>query len=222
MVNAQQIFNRTGAELSAEAQRVVDGTRSQAAAFIDSANTTVQRAMDRKGLSDRARQAVAARTYRQAQAQSQKLLDEHIAGIERHKKALIDRAFGSDDSSDPNTLMARRQARETAAQLDMPWKGMDLMETAQQEGDTVLAKALAGHAFTMGWTDVVDQWNHDGSNDRAMRNLLDLKQLPDTTDFGWRMNVSSDFHIAKPSVLDGLREQEIDSLARDDLGGEAA
>lgn len=218
----QQLFNKTGAELSAEAQRVVDGTRQQAAAFAQSAETTVQRTMDRKGMTDRARQAVAARTYRQAQAQTQQLLEQHIAGIERHKKTLVDRAFGNSDSSDSQTLTARRYARETAAQADQAWKAMDLMQTAQQEGDTQLAKAVAGHAFTMGWNDVVDQWNHDGSNNGAMRHLLDLKQLPDTNDQAWRFSVAGDFHVNQPAILRGLREQDIDMLARDDLGGEAA
>ncbi|MGW3663719.1 hypothetical protein [Streptomyces sp. NPDC005141] len=217
----EQIFNKTGAELSAEAQRVIDGTRQQAAAFIDSANTTVQRTMDRKGLTDQARQTVAARTYRQAQAQSQRLLEEHIAGIERHKKTLVDRAFGS-NGGDAQTLMARRQAQQMVAGLDESWKAMDMLATAQQDGDTQLAKVVAGHAFSRGWEDVVDQWNHDGSNDRSLRNLLDLKQLPDTNDTAWRFSVAGDFHVNQPSILSGLREQDIDSLARDDLGGEAA
>lgn len=221
MTTAQQIFNRTGAELSAEAQRVVDGTRSQAAAFIDSADTTVQRAMDRKGLTDRARQAIAARTYRQAQAQSQKLLDEHIAGIERHKKALIDRAFGA-RGGDAQTIANRRAAQQLVAGIDNPDAALQMLRTAQQDGDAQLAQVIAGHAYSYGWEDIVDEWNADGSNNTAVAGLIERNQLPDTTDFGWRMNVASDFHIAKPSVLDGLREQEIDSLARDDLGGEAA
>ncbi|WP_406127540.1 hypothetical protein [Streptomyces sp. NBC_00989] len=221
MTSAQQIFNRTGAELSAEAQRVVDGTRQQAAAFIDSANTTVQRAMDRKGLTDQARQAIAARTYRQAQAQSQKLLDEHIAGIERHKKTLIDRAFGA-RGGDAQTIANRRAAQQLVAGIDSPDAALQMLRTAQQDGDAQLAQVIAGHAYSYGWEDIVDEWNADGSNNTAVAGLIERNQLPDTTDFGWRMGVSSDFHIAKPSVLDGLREQEIDMLARDDLGGEAA
>ncbi|MFB7162068.1 hypothetical protein [Streptomyces sp. NPDC056242] len=221
MTSIQNLFNQTGAELSAEAQRVVDGTRQQAAAFIEGANNTVQRAVDRKGMTDRARQAVAARTYRQAQAQTQRLLDEHVAGIQRHKQKLVDRAFGS-RGGDAQTVMARRQAQQMTAGLDDHHIALEMLRTAQQDGDTQLAQVLAGHAYAMGWTDIVDQWNHDGSNDRAMAGLLEAQQLPDTSDVAWRMSVAAEFHVEKPAVLDGLREQDIDSLARDDLGGEAA
>ncbi|MER6402994.1 hypothetical protein ABT269_05560 [Streptomyces viridosporus] len=220
MTDYQAIFNQSGAEMSAEAQRVIDGARQQAAAFRDAANTTIARAMDRKGLSDRARQAVAARTYRQNQAQQEKLFAEHIAGINRHRQQLIDRAFGA-RGGDGQTLMARRQAQSMAAGLDEPWKAMDLLKTAQQDGDAQLAQVVAGHAYSRGWTDVVDQWNHDGSNDRAMRNLLEAQQLPDTNDIAWRMSASAEFYAEKPAILDGLREQEIDTLSRDDLGDAA-
>lgn len=221
MTSIQQIFNKSGAELSAEAQRVVDGTRQQAAAFIDSANTTVQRAMDRKGMTDQARQAVAARTYRHAQSQTQQLLDQHIAGIDRHKQKLVDRAFGA-HGGDASTVMARRQAQQMLTGLDENWKAMDLLKTAQQDGDAQLAQVVAGHAHTMGWTDIVDQWNHDGAHNTAVAGLLEMQQLPDTSDIGWRMAVAGGFHVEKPSVLDGLREQDIDVLARDELGGDAA
>lgn len=221
MTSIQNLFNKTGAELSAEAQRVVDGTRQQAAAFIAGANTTVQRTMDRKGMTDQARQAVAARTFRQAQAQTQRLFDEHIAGIQRHKQKLVDRAFGA-RGGDAQTVMARRQAQQMTAGLDDHRTALDMLRTAQQDGDTQLAQVLAGHAYSMGWTDVVDHWNHDGSNDRAMTAILEAQQLPDTSDVAWRMGVAAEFHVEKPAVLDGLRDQEIDSLARDDLGGEAA
>lgn len=216
----QQIFNQTGAELSAAAQRVVDGTRGQAAAFIDSANTTVQRAMDRKGLTDQARQAVAARTYRQAQAQTQKLLDEHVAGVARYKQSKVDSAFGA-RGGDAQSIANRRAAQQMVAGLDDSGIAMEMLRTAQQDGDTQLAQVLAGHAYARGWRDLVDQWNHDGSNDRAIAGLLEMEQLPDTSDVTWRLSLAADFHVEKPAVLDGLREQEIDTLARDGLGDAA-
>lgn len=220
MTNYQAIFNRTGAELSAEAQAVIDGTRAQAAAFIESAEATVQRAMDRKGLSDRARQAVAARTYRQAQAQAQQLLEDHIAGIERHKQKLVDRAFGA-RGGDGQTVMARRQAQTLAAGLEDAGYAMEMLRTAQQDGDAQLAQVVARVAFSRGWLDVVDQWNHDGTHNTAMAGLLELDQLPDTNDWKWRASVATDFHVNRPAALNGLREQEIDHLAHDDLGDAA-
>ncbi|MEV5131663.1 hypothetical protein AB0K87_14445 [Streptomyces sp. NPDC053705] len=220
-MSIQDMFNRTSTELSADAQKVIDGTRAQAAAFIQSADTTIQRATDRKELSDRARQAVAARTYRQAQAQAKVLLDEHIAGVQQYKQKLVDRTFGA-RGGDAQTIANRRAAQQMTAGLDDHHTAMEMLRTAQQDGDTQLAQVLAGHAYSRGWNDIVDQWNHDGSNNTAMRNLLELQQMPDTNDLGWRMSVAGDFHVNQPAALNGLREQDIDALARDDLGGEAA
>ncbi|MGQ4343698.1 hypothetical protein [Streptomyces sp. SAS_275] len=221
MTSIQNLFNKTGAELSAEAQRVVDGTRAQAAAFIDGASATVQRAMDRKELSDQARQTVAARTYRNAQAQTQKLLDEHVAGIQQHKQKLVDRAFGA-RGGDAQTVANRRAAQQLVAGLDDHHTAMDMLRTAQQDGDAQMAQVLAGHAYSMGWNDIVDQWNADGSHNTAMAGLLEAQKLPDTSDIGWRMSVAGEFHVQKPAVLDGLSDTQINALARDDLGGEAA
>ncbi|MFH9137464.1 hypothetical protein [Streptomyces sp. NPDC017524] len=220
-MSIQDMFNRTGAELSADAQKVIDGTRAQAAAFNQAAETKVQRAMDNKQMSTRAQQAIAARTYRQTQAQAQALLNNHIAGIEQHKQKLIDRTFGA-RGGDAQTIANRRAAQQATAGLDDSRTAMDMLMTAQQDGDTQLAQVLAGHAYSRGWTDVVDRWNHDGSNNTAMRNLLELQQLPDTNDIAWRMSVSGDFHVNQPTALNGLREQDIDRLANDELGGEAA
>jgi hypothetical protein len=217
---AQAAFLRSDADLSAEAQRILDGTRAQAAQHRERTAQTVQRAMDRKGLTDRARQAVAARAYRQDQARQQQLLNEHIAGIEVHKQQLVDRAFGA-RGGDPQTVMARRQAQQMAASLTESWQAMDMLRTAQQDGDTQLAKVIAGRAYSNGWTDVVDQWNHDGSNNAAVRNLVELQQLPDTTDTAWRLSTAGEFYAERPAILNGLRDQEIDSLARDDLGDAA-
>ncbi|MGC4964633.1 hypothetical protein ACLQ2H_01270 [Streptomyces globisporus] len=220
-MSIQDMFNRTGAELSADAQKVIDGTRAQAAAFNQAAETKVQRAMDNKQMSTRAQQAIAARTYRQTQAQTQTLLDQHITGVQQYKQKLVDRAFGA-RGGDAQTIANRRAAQQMVAGLDDGSIAMEMMRTAQQDGDTQLAQVIAGHAYSRGWNDVVDRWNHDGTNNTAMRNLVELQQLPDTNDIGWRMGVAAEFHVNPPAVLQGLRDTEIDALARDDLGGEAA
>ncbi|MCI3930190.1 hypothetical protein [Streptomyces sp. AN091965] len=217
----EQIFNKSGADLSAEAQRALDGTRQQGAANAESARAVIDRVMDRKGLTDQARQAAASRTFRQAQARAEQLVSEHIAGVERFKQSRLDRAFGA-RGGDAQSLMARRQAQQMVTSADEDWKAMDLLKTAQQDGDTQLAQVVAGHAYSMGWTDVVDQWNHDGAHNTAIAGLLEAQQLPDTNDIGWRMGVAAEYYVDKPAVLDGLRDHEIDRLARDDLGGEAA
>jgi hypothetical protein len=220
VINAQNIFNRTGAELSAEAQRVIDGTRTQAAASIERADSAVQRVMDRKGLTDRARQAAAARTFRQTQAQAQQLMTQHIEGVGQYRKKTLDGAFGA-RGGDAQTIANRRIAQQTVASVEDFDSAMELLRTAQQDGDSQLAQVIAGHAYSRGWTGVVDQWNHDGSNNAAVARLLELEQLPNSSDTVWRMKLAQEFHVNRPSVLDGLREQEIDALASDDLGDAA-
>jgi hypothetical protein len=98
-----------------------------------------------------------------------------------------------------------------------------MLRNARFDGDDNLARAVAAVAFERGWDQVVDVWNADGRHDPAMRNLIELRQMPDTEDVVWRMNVAQSYAKPMPGILDGLKPHEISRAAETDYGtGDAA
>ena len=182
-----------------------------------------EQAIDRinrhRGLSEQARQGGIARAYREAQAELEQLRESGKKALDAYGQRLIDRALGS-RGGDPQTVMAQRQAQQMAAGVTDPGMAMEMMRTAQQDGDTQMAKAIAGRAFSNGWSDVVNQWNHDGSNDSAMRLLNEHQELPHIDPAIWNAH----HFLAPPKELAGMRDYEISRAAQTDYsdGGEAA
>lgn len=201
------------------AQSMLDKHGEKIAAVHQRRDTAIERVRAHRGLSEQARQGHIARIHRETQAELEQLRDSGKKELDAYGQRLIDRAFGS-RSSDPQTVMAMRQANSMAAGLTDPRIAMDTLRGAQQDGDTQLAKAIAARAFSSGWRDVVNQWNHDGSNDASMRLLNEHQELPQIDPAIWNAH----HFLAPPKELDGMKDYEISRAAQTDYsdGGEAA
>ncbi|MEV7032724.1 hypothetical protein AB0N99_21225 [Streptomyces sp. NPDC093272] len=190
---------------------------------IEAVHAKTARAIDRinnhRGLSEQARQGGIARVYREAQAELEQLRDSGKKALDAYGQRLIDRAFGS-RGGDAQTVMAQRQASQMAAGLNDPGIAMEALRGAQQDGDTQYAKAIAARAFSNGWTDIVNQWNHDGSNDASIRLVNEHRNLPQIRPEIWNAH----HFLAPPKELDGMRDYQISRAAQTDYsdGGEAA
>ncbi|MFF1655799.1 hypothetical protein [Streptomyces sp. NPDC058255] len=179
----------------------------------------INRINNHRGLSEQARQGRIARVYRDAQAELEQLRESGKKALDAHGQGLIDRALGS-RSSDPQTVMAMRQANQMAAGINDPGIAMEILRGAQQDGDTQYAKAIAARAFSNGWTDVVNRWNHDGSNDASMRLINEYQELPHIDPAIWNAH----HFLAPPKELEHMKTYEISRAAETDYsdGGEAA
>ncbi|WP_405671494.1 hypothetical protein OG848_08265 [Streptomyces canus] len=201
------------------AQAMLDKHGEKIALVHAKTEMAISRINAHRGLSEHARQGRIARVYRDAQAQLEQLRDSGKKELDAYGQRLIDRALGS-RGGDPQTVMAQRQAQQMAASITDPGIAMEMLHTAQQDGDSQMAKAIAGRAFSYGWRDVVNQWNHDGSNDQAMRLLNEHQELPSMDPAIWNAH----HFLAPPRELDGMRDYEINRAANTDYsdGGEAA
>ncbi|MEU5345706.1 hypothetical protein AB0H18_33565 [Streptomyces sp. NPDC020766] len=201
------------------AQAMLDKHADKIALVHAKTESAISRINNHRGLSEQARQGRIARAYRAAQAELEQLRIDGKKSLDDYGQRLIDRALGS-RGGDPQTVMAQRQAQQMAASITDPGIAMEMMRTAQQDGDTQMAKALAGRAFSNGWSDVVNQWNHDGSNDSAMRLLNEHQELPSMNPTIWNAH----HFLAPPKELDGMKDYEISRAAQGDYsdGGEAA
>ncbi|HEY6115418.1 MAG TPA: hypothetical protein VI172_05620 [Candidatus Dormibacteraeota bacterium] len=220
----QRRFNLTDEQNTSDFQKAMDAHRAKADRIRENATAAIERISERRDLTPEAKRSAAAKVYKPAAEQIQQALDDHIAMVGRHKQKLADKAFGSDRATDPATAMARRQARQMAATVqDMP-EAEEMLRNAKFDGDDNLARAVAAVAFERNWDRVVDAWNSDGRHDNAMRNLIELRQMPDTEDAVWRLNVAQQYAKPMPGILDGLKPHEITRAAETDYsdGGEAA
>jgi hypothetical protein len=201
------------------AQAMLDKHAEKIAAVHERREMAINRINAHRGLSEQARQSHIARAYRAAQAELEELRVSGEKALKDYGQRLIDRAFGS-RGGDPQTVMAQRQAQQMAASITDSGIAMDMLRTAQQDGDTQMAKAIAGRAFSNGWADVVNQWNHDGSNDPAIRLLNEHQELPHLQPAIWNAH----HFLAPPKELDGMKDYEISRAAAADYsdGGEAA
>lgn len=220
----QRRFRRTDAEETSDFQRAMNAHIAKADQVRQNANAAIQRISARKDLTPEAKRSAAAKVYKPAAEQIQQALNQHIEMVKAHKQKLADKAFGSDRSTDPATAMARRQARQMAATIDDMRDAEKMIRDAQFDGDEHLARAAAAVAFERGWDNAVDVWNSDGRNDNAMRHLIELRQMPDTNDAVWRINVAQSYSQPMPGILDGLKDHEISRAAETEYsdGGEAA
>lgn len=207
-------FLQTDTEQTADFQKAIDAHRAKADQVREQTNAQLQRIAGRKDLTPEAKRGAAARTYKPACEQIQQMLNDHIAMVEGRKQALAQKAFGSDNTTDPTTAMMRRQARQQAAGIQDRQAAEEMLREAQFEGDTHLARAVARASFDNGWHSVVDQWNADGSNNAYMRHVVELMQMPDTNDPVWRINTAASYvkPDAGPDLL-GLRDHEISRAA---------
>jgi len=200
------------------AQAMLDKHADKIAMVHAKTEAAIARINNHRGLSEQARQGRIARVYRDAQAELEQPRESGKQALDAYGQRLIDRALGS-RGGDPQTVTAQREARRVAASIADPGIAMEMMRTAQQDGDTQMAKAIAGRAFSNGWSDVVNQWNHDGSNDPAMRLLNEHQELPHIDPAIWNAH----HFLAPPKELEGMRDHEISRAAQTDYSsGEVA
>lgn len=217
-------FLTPASALSADFQAAVDNHRQAVAQHRDNTNNYIERTTSRPELSRQAKQAHAAAKFREAQATAAQARADLDASINKRRSSLYNRGLGWKPSTDPQVTALRRQATETAAGIDNPGIAQEMLSQAHQNGDTILAQAIAARAYTYGWRGLVDEWG--ASNQANIAAIKEMESLPDTNDRLWKMQSAAEHHIATPAILDGLRDWEINALARGDVmssdGPEAA
>ncbi|MFJ2741872.1 hypothetical protein ACIO3O_19665 [Streptomyces sp. NPDC087440] len=168
-----------------------------------------------RALSDHARKVLSAKAYKQAAAQLEAARQVEIDTLTRQRAALQRRMFGQAGTADAQTVVARRDANDRAAQLDDPRKAADMLQRAEMEGDTLMAQAVAARAAQCGWGDVLTAYSTDrpGFADAA----AEFNELPDPDDWQFNFRHTGQFIATPPSSLANANPGEVDRLAQQDL-----
>ncbi|WP_405426375.1 hypothetical protein [Streptomyces erythrochromogenes] len=175
----------------------------------------LDRIQNNRAYSDHARQVLAAKAWSQASQQLEQVRQTELAELAGRRDRLNRKMFGSTSSSDPGTVLARRDAADRAAALDNPRIASDMLERAERDGDRTLAQAVAAHANTYGWTDIVDQYA--AGNPEFAEAAREWNALPGTGDQFWETKHAMSFLLTKPSGLDRLSDGQAHALAAEDM-----
>ncbi len=127
----------------------------------------------------------------------------------RRRRQLERKLFGVSDSSDTASL-SLRDAHERASLSKTPRQALTLLSAAERSGDSVLARAVAAHAWDRGWTVVLDTYASERSGV-----LNDFQELDDLERQGQGPGLTSSlaFRLTPPQELRGLTEAALRGLA---------
>jgi len=192
-------------------------TREQ---ILDAYNAKLKRIQNNRVYSDHAKQVMAAKAYKEAQDALDQLRDNTIAQLRTRRADLQRRMFGYADSNDPNALLARRNATDRANQLDDPRTAADELRHALDQGDSILARAIAKRAADYGWGDVLDAYADTRPDFRRLAE--EYNTTPDPDDKHWAVTHAFNHVAPPPASLITLQAHEIDRLAQQDLDGPAS
>ncbi|MFD4135544.1 hypothetical protein [Streptomyces goshikiensis] len=178
----------------------------------------LNRIQNHRAYSDHARQVLAAKAWSHASQQLEQVRQAELAHLASRRDQLNRKMFGSAGSAgsaDPGTVLARRDAADRAAAIDNPRIAASMLERAARDGDRTLAQAVAAHANTYGWTEVVNQYAAD--NPSFAEAAQEWNSLPGTGDDFWETKHGMNFLLAKPGSIDRLSDSQAHALAAEDM-----
>ncbi|WP_371614764.1 hypothetical protein [Streptomyces sp. NBC_00454] len=181
----------------------------------DSYRRQVDRIQTNRAYSNHAKQVLAAKAWTQAAQQLEQLRQSELAQLASRREQLNRKMFGSTGTADPSTVLARRDAADRAAAIDNPRIAAATLERAERDGDRTLAQAVAAHANTYGWTEVVDQYA--ATTPAFAEAAKEWNSLPGTGDDFWETKHGLQFILAKPGEIARLDDSQARALAAEDI-----
>jgi hypothetical protein len=178
-----------------------------------------QRKLDRiessRTYSDHAKRVMSAKAYKEAQGALEQLRQAEVDSINTRRSQLQRRMFGHQGTADAQTVIARRDANDRAAKLDNPRVAAEMLQTAQMEGDTLMAQAIATRAAQAGWGDVLGAYSADRPG--FQQAVEEYNSLPNPDDWQWKFQHTGQFLAGTPRALYDASASEIERLAQVDL-----
>ncbi|MCX4780909.1 hypothetical protein [Streptomyces sp. NBC_01264] len=168
-----------------------------------------------RAYSDHAKKVLCAKAWTQAAQQLEQQRQAELAELSSRREQLNRKMFGSTGTADPSTVLARRDAADRAAAIDNPRIAAETLQRAERDGDRTLAQAVAAHANTYGWTEVVDQYA--ASTPAFADAAKEWNSLPGTGDDFWETKHGMQFLLAKPSPIANLDDHQASALATEDM-----
>lgn len=178
-------------------------------------NAAVTEIRSNGDLTEEARLRRLARLWTDAEFKMQTLRQSWQGGSVESAESLSKQVFGNKAGTD---ALSMRNADDRAAQIDNADEALRVLERAQVNGDDVLARAVALHAFDRrneflggDWASVVDAYA--AANPEVAQKIIDLAGLRRDT-LNTSVTSAFVFSIYKPTELERLRVSAMDALLK--------
>jgi hypothetical protein len=146
---------------------------------------------------------------------AQMLRDQFHSDNDARRVQLTAKLFGIPANADPATVLVARDADDRASQLGRSADAKVMLTRALERGDTLLARAVAGHAFGNGWGDVTETYAEATGLSETLDELTDLPSGPMTS-----LAEAALFAVPAPPELrtfvTGQSDDELRRFAEDD------
>ncbi|MBT2488794.1 hypothetical protein J7E96_09715 [Streptomyces sp. ISL-96] len=176
----------------------------------------IERIENNRTYSEHAKRVMAAKVYQQSQTAMEQLRQQEIQAINNRREQLHRKMFGRENSADAQTVIARRDANDRAAQIDNPRIAAEKLQEALRQGDHTMAQALAQHAAGWGWSDVLTAYGDSQPGFRE--HVEEYNQLPDTSGSSdWAVHHTFAHVVVPPNVISDAAPHQIEHLAAQEL-----
>ncbi|MFZ4235714.1 hypothetical protein ACOZGD_11080 [Streptomyces murinus] len=186
-------------------------------------NAKAERINSQRNLAPHIKQTMIARAYLDAHRQLGELKDAETRSVQRQRQQLERKLFGSNGISlDPQAAVSRRDAADRAARVESADEALRMMQRADRDGDTTLAKAIASRAADYSgdpvWARVVHAYVADRPSDADT--LAEMQQLPNTEDGVWRLQQAMRYGVLPPAGVEGMDHYQLEAAASRPLDGD--
>lgn len=143
----------------------------------------VRQVKDNTSLSDLGKREALQHHYETAKESLSKLRQQEVDLVEDRKQKLSKELFGltGTTSSDPNQIIAYRDAQDRAARIESGDDARRLLGTAKLSDDKSLVSAILARAVSEGWTSIITE--HLKDKPAAEEKLRDLQKLQEYNTF---------------------------------------
>ncbi len=188
-------------------------------------NAKAERINSQRNLAPHIKQTMIARAYLEAHQQLAELRDAETRAVQRQRQQLERKLFGNNGHSlDPQAAVSRRDAADRAARIETADEALRIMQRADRDGDTTLAKAIASRAADYSgdpvWANVVHAYVAERPSDAEA--LTEMQQLPNTDDGVWKLQQAMRYGVLPPAGAEGMDHYQLQAAASRPLDGDAA
>ncbi|MGH3632674.1 MAG: hypothetical protein ACRDTS_00950 [Mycobacterium sp.] len=136
----------------------LDEAKRKMSAIRDSLGREVDQIRNNPKYSDSGRAQELAKSLLAHRNQADLLRTNFSVNNEDVRLKLTAKLFGIPNRADPATILVYRDAEDRAAKLTNPDDAAAMLARATEKGDTLLARAVAGHAHSKKWQNVTESY----------------------------------------------------------------
>lgn len=200
--------------------KMTEDVAKKAAGFHDEFNQSLQQIRANKDLTPEGRQRQIANSFVRAKRQLDGLREDFSSGQATTAKVLAKDIFGTVSVAGADAI-SLRDAADRASQLSDPGEAVGVMQMAEDNGDEVLARAVAQHAYRSGkqamfgdgaWSSVLH--GYLDSRPEVAAKLEEIENAQ-TNDLETNFRNEAHFVLMQPVEISRFSESAVTSMATD-------